>query len=136
MQFFDNNPALLEGKYIAGGGVKMKDILNQQLGEELPKVIIKKFEKRRAYSSFKDNIVGADLMDALLIGKFDIVSKYAWLVPLKDKKKITTTNAFQTILNEFKRNKNKIWVDKYSNFYRRSMKWGLLGNNNNNVFDK
>ena len=84
MQFFDNNPALLEGKYIAGGGVKMKDILNQQLGEELPKVIIKKFEKRRAYSSFKDNIVGADLMDALLIGKFDIVSKYAWLVPLKD----------------------------------------------------
>ena len=106
MQFFDNNPALLEGKYIGGGGVKMKDILNQQLGEELPKVIIKKFEKSRAYSSFKDNILDADLVDAPLIRKFnkvirfllcfiDIFSKYAWLVPLKDKKRLQLLMLFK-----------------------------------------
>ena len=32
------------------------------------------------------------------------------------------TNAFQNILNESKRKPNKIWVDKGSEFYNRSMK--------------
>ena len=36
-------------------------ILNQQSAEELHKPIIKKFEKRKVYSSFKDNIWGVDL---------------------------------------------------------------------------
>ena len=42
--------------------------------------------------------------------------------PLKDKKGITITNAFQKILDESKRKPNKIWVDKGSEFYNRSMK--------------
>ena len=33
----------------------------------------------------------------------DIFSKYAWVTPLKDKKDITITNAFQNILDEFGR---------------------------------
>ena len=36
-------------------------ILNQQSAEELHKPIIKKVEKRKVYSSFKDNIWGVDL---------------------------------------------------------------------------
>ena len=36
-------------------------------------------------------------------------------------KGITITNAFQKILNESKRKPNKIWVDKDSEFYNRSM---------------
>ena len=71
----------------------------QQLAEELHKQIIKKLKKRRVYSSFKDNIWGADLADMQLISKFnkgirfllcviDIFSKYTWVVPLKDKKKV------------------------------------------------
>ena len=32
------------------------------------------------------------------------------------------TNAFQNILNESKRKPKKIWVDKGSEFYNRSMK--------------
>ena len=70
----------------------------QQLAEELHKPIIRKFLKRRVYSSFKDNICGADLADLQLISKFnkgirfllcviDILSKYTWVVPLKDKKR-------------------------------------------------
>ena len=70
---------------------------NENLAEELHKPIIKKIKERKVYSGFKDNIWGADLADMQLISKFndgfrflifviDIFSKYAWVVPLKDKK--------------------------------------------------
>ena len=51
-----------------------------------------------------------------------IYSKYAWVIPLKDKKVTTITNAFQKILRESHCKSNKIWVDKGSKFYNRSMK--------------
>ena len=71
---------------------------NKQLAEELHKPIIRKFKRREAYSEFKDNIWAADLADMQLISKFnkgfrfllcviDIYSKYAWVIPLKDKKR-------------------------------------------------
>ena len=114
-----------------GSGVAM--LQNEQLAEELHKPIIKKFKRRKVYSSFKDNIWGADLADMQLISKFykgirfllcviDIFSKYAWGVSLKDKKVITIINAFQKILDNSKRKPNKIWVDKGSEFYNKSMK--------------
>ena len=76
------------------------------LAEELHKPIIRKSKKRTVSSGFKGNIWGADLADKQLISKFnrgfrfllcaiDIFSKYAWVVPLKDKNGITITNAFQ-----------------------------------------
>ena len=52
----------------------------------------------------------------------DIYSKYAWVIPLKNKKGITIINAFQKILKEPNRKPSKIWVDKGSEFYNRSMK--------------
>ena len=58
----------------------------------------------------------------------DIFSKYAWVVPLKDKKGITITNAFQKILKESNRKPNKIWVDKGSKFYYSSFKKWLKDN--------
>ena len=78
---------------------------NIQLADELHKPIIKKFKKRKVYSSFRDNIWGADLADMQLLSKFnkgfrfllrviDIFRKYAWVVPLKDKKDISIVNAF------------------------------------------
>ena len=60
-----------------------------------------------------------------LLCVIDIFSKYAWVVPLKDKKGITITNAFQKILNVSNRKPNKIWVDKGSDFYISSFKKGL-----------
>ena len=76
----------------------IESMSNQQLAEELNKPNIKKFEKRKVYSSFKDNIRGVDLADMQLISKYnrgiryllcvnDLFSKYAWVVPLKDKKR-------------------------------------------------
>ena len=47
---------------------------------------------------------------------------YGWAIPLKDKKVITIANALQKILKESNRKPNKIWVDKESKFYNRSMK--------------
>ena len=81
---------------------------NEQLAQELHKPIIRKFKKRKVYSAFKDNIWGADLADMQLISKFnkgikfllrviDIFSKYAWVVPLKDKKKVLVLSMHFTV---------------------------------------
>ena len=58
----------------------------------------------------------------------DIYSKYVWAIPLKDKKGITITNAFQKILDGSNQKLNKIWVNKGSEFYNRSMKSWLEKN--------
>ena len=63
----------------------------------------------------------------LLCG-IDIISKYAWVIPLKDKKAITISDAFQKILDEPNRKPNKTWVDKDSEFYNTSMKSWLEKN--------
>ena len=93
---------------------------SKELAIELHKPIIKTFKKTTIYSGSKDNIWGADLADMQLISKFnkgfrfllcviDILSKYYWAVPLKDKKGVTID-----------RKPNKIWVDKGSEFYNNS----------------
>ena len=56
----------------------------------------------------------------LLLCVIDIFSKYAWVVPLKDKKGISIVNAFQKILKESDEKATKIWVDKGSEFYNNS----------------
>ena len=52
----------------------------------------------------------------------DIYIKYACDILLKDKKGISVTNALLTILDESNRKPNKIWVDKGSQLYNRSMR--------------
>ena len=71
---------------------------NYHLANELHKPIIKKIKKRKVYYSFKDNIWGLDLADVQSLSKFnkgikyllcaiDLFSKYAWVIPLKFKKR-------------------------------------------------
>ena len=55
-----------------------------------------------------------------LLCVIDVFSKYTWIVPLKDKKGITITNAFKIKLEESNRKPNKIWVGKVSEFYNNS----------------
>ena len=92
------------------------------------------------YSSFQYNTWCADLSDMQLISKFnkgirfllyviDIFNQYPWVTPLKDKKGITVINAFQKGLEKSKCKPNKVWVDKGSEFYNRSMKSWLQDNN-------
>ena len=63
-----------------------------------------------------------------LLCVIDIFSKYAWVVPLKDKKGISIVNAFQKILKESDRRPTKIWVDKRNEFYNNSFKKWLKDN--------
>ena len=51
-----------------------------------------------------------------LLCTFDIYSKYAWVIPLKDKEGITITNAFPKIVDESTCKPNKIQIDKAVNF--------------------
>ena len=121
-----------------GSGLKLVH-QNEQLANELHKPITRKFEKRRVYSTFKDNIWGVDLADMQLLSKYnkgirfllcviDIFSKYAWVVPLKDKKGISIVKAFQIILKQSNKKPNKIWVDKGSEFYNAYFKKWFQGN--------
>ena len=59
-----------------------------------------------------------------LLCVIDIYGEYAWVIPLKDKKKKgnTFTYTFQNILNESNRKPKKIWVEKGSEVYNRTMK--------------
>ena len=79
---------------------------NYQLAEELHKPIIRKFKKRKVYSSFRDNIWGVDLADMQSLSKYnkgikyllcaiDLFSKNAWVVPIKDKKTISIFSGFK-----------------------------------------
>ena len=55
-------------------------------------------------------------------------SKYAFVVPLKDKKGITIANAFQSNLDNSKRRPNKIWTDQGSEFRNTHFKKWLKDN--------
>ena len=56
-----------------------------------------------------------------LLCAINLFSKYAWVVPLKDKRGISIVNAFQKIISKgFK--PNKIWVDQGGEFYNKLLK--------------
>ena len=109
------------------------------LADELHKPVIKKFNKRKVYSQFKDNIWGVDLADMqslckknkgikYLLCAIDLYSKYAFLFPLKDKEGISIVNAFNKIIKQSNRKPNKIWVDQGSEFYNCVFKKWLSDN--------
>ena len=122
-KFFDK-------KSIGSGTAKASSL---KLADELHKPVIKKFNKRNVYLQFKDNIWGVDLADMKLLSKqnkgikyllcaIDLYSKYALVVPLKDKKGISIVNAFDKIIKQSRRKPNKIWVDQGSKFYNHDFK--------------
>ena len=91
------------------------------------------------YSSFRDNIWGVDLADMQSLSKYnkgikyllcaiDLFSKYAWAIPIKDKKGTSIVNAFKNIISKEKK-PNKIWVHQGSEFYNNSFKEFLKINN-------
>ena len=68
-----------------------------------------------AYGKSKD-LTKITQSDKVLKDKaFDLFSKYAWVIPIKDKKGTSIVNVFQKITSEGRR-QNKIWVDQGSDF--------------------
>ena len=149
-KFFDKKstakPSSLER--MRSGVKKLKDTANPSslerssliLADELHKPIIKKFNKRKVYSQFNDNIWGVDLADTQTLSRknkgikyilcaIDLYSKYAFVVSLKDKKGISIVNVFDKIIKQSERKPNKIWVDQGSEFYNNNFKKWLSDSN-------
>ena len=136
-KFFDKkSTAELTAKpsALARTGSGFKKPSSSILADELHKPIIRKFNKRQVYSQFEDNVWGVDLADTQSLSRknkgikyilcaIDLFSKYAFVIPLKDKKGISIINAFNKIIKQSNRKPNKIWVDQEGEFY-------------NNVFEK
>ena len=93
----------------------MIDIINADLLQQLIKFLIKSLIDMQLTNKFNK-----DFECFLCI--IDIYNKYACVVPLKDEKDITITNALQIFLDESNRKLINTWVDKGSGFFNRSMK--------------
>ena len=128
-KFFDKKSI---GSGMAGPSVLARN--SSILTNECRKPIIRKFNKRKVCSQFKDNIWGVDLVDMQSLSRknkgikyllcvIDLYSKYAFVIPLKDKKGISIVNAFNKIIKQSNRKPNKIWVDQGGELF-------------NNVFEK
>ena len=66
-----------------------------------------------------------------LLCAIDLFSKYAFVVPLKDKTGTTIADAFQNILSNSERKPSKVWVDRGNEFYNTLFKKWLKDNNIN-----
>ena len=138
-KFFDKKstaePSALARSSLARTGGSFKKFKNTTkpsssiLADELHKTIIRKFNKRKVYSQFKDNIWGVDLADMQSLSRknkgikyilcaIDLFSKYAFVIPLKDQEGISIVNAFNKIIKLSNRKPNKIWVDQGGQFYK------------------
>ena len=132
-------------KKSTGSGFKKLKITARSssiLADERLKPIIRKFNKRKVYSQFKDNIWGVDLADMqslsrknkgikYLLCAIELYSKYAFVIPLKGKKGISIVNAFNKIIKQSNRKPNKIWVDQGGEFYNNVFEKWLLDNDIN-----
>ena len=89
----------------------MRSDWSQQLAEELHKPITRNFRKRRVISYGVDKIWAADLVEMQKHSKWnkgfkyvltviDVLSKYVWIVPLKDKKTESVSLAFDHIFKK------------------------------------
>ena len=134
---------LLDKKSMGSGVKKLKDTAEPSalarssliLADELHKPVIKKFNKRKVYSQFKYDIWGVDLVDMQSLSRknkgikyllcvIDLYSKYAFVIPLKDKKGISIVNAFDKIIKQSERKPNQIWLGQGSEFYNNNLKNG------------
>ena len=124
-------------KRYSGSGVDAEP--NYQFVKELHKQIIRKFKRWSVCLSFTENIWGVDLADMQSLSKYnkgikyllcaiDLFSKYAWVVPLKDKRGITVVHAFHKIISKG-RKRNEKWVYKGGEFYNNLLKTFLKINN-------
>ena len=144
--FFDKNFCVVKLSIVV---VKMTICQTSNLEKNYTNQLKENLKKRKVHSPFIDNKRDVHLWvltfsDMLLINKFnkwihfllsviDIFRNYPWKIPLKDKKGIKITNAFQKMLDESNcgvskskgRKRNKIRVDKASEFFNRSMKLWL-----------
>src|SRR5207245_4006666 len=112
----------------------------EKLSEELHNQIRRKFERCHVNVFGIDDTWGAGLVEMQELSKenkgyrymlnvIDIFSKYAWSIPLKDKKGTTVLDAFQKIVKISDRIPKHIWVDEGKEFYNKDITGWLKENN-------
>ena len=115
----------------------MSQIISWQMS--FIKQLIKNLRRKKFVNLLETIFGGVDLADMQSLSKYnkrikyllcamDLFSKYAWVVLLKDKKRISIVNVFQKIISKG-RKPNKISVDQGSEFYNNSLKDFLKINN-------
>ena len=114
------------------------------LSEELHKPVRRKFPRRAVIVQGIDHVWSCDLVEMqewmnkndgykYMLNIVDVLSKYAWSVPLKNKTAETVVDAFQKVVTESKRKPSHVWVDEGGEFYNKLMdKW--LANNKINRY--
>ena len=112
----------------------------EQLADELHKPVKRKFPHCHVIVYSVDDVWGADLVDMRewknynkgyvhMLTVIDVMSKYAWAIPLKDKKGDTVKTALEKIITESGRTPDHLWVDEGGEFYNKTMKAYLNKNN-------
>ena len=110
------------------------------ISKELHKQVIRNFPKRRVVALHMDQIWAMDLIDMVEYAKqnngdkyilciIDVFSKFAWCIPLADKKAVTILKAFKDVIKQSKRKPEKVWCDRGSEFYNELFKAFLDDNN-------
>ena len=116
----------------------------EKLAHELHKPIKRKFPCCHVIVYLVDDVWGADLVDMRewknynkgyvhMLTVIDVMSKYAWAIPLKDKKGDTVKVALEKIITESGRTPDHLWVDEGGEFYNKIMK-AYLDKNDINMY--
>ena len=111
----------------------------EKLADELHKPVKRNFTRRRVTVNHIDEIWCSDLVEMQQLSKWnkgyryllmvlDAFSKYGWIVPLKDKKRESVTEAFKSIIREG-RKPEYLWTDEGKDYYNKHLK-DLLDKNN------
>ena len=116
------------------------------LAKEVFSPQITKFRRERIIPLYKDETWSTDSIDRsslriyninykFILTVIDIFTKYAWAIPLKNKSGLSITIGFKIVLSEHPhggsespqegfevRKREKLWVDRGSEFYNKTFK--------------
>ena len=101
-----------------------------KITKEIFSPIKKKFERIKIVTHYKDECWSIDLIDRTSLSIIKIINlflqcidnhtKYAWAIPIKNKKGSTITDAFKNTILKSKRKPDKIWSDRGKEFYNKT----------------
>ena len=103
----------------------------KEIAKEIFSPVIRKFQRIQIQTHYKDECWSIDLIDRSSLAKYnknykftftiiDNHTKYAWVIPLKDKSGKSTTTAFKSLIEKANRKPDKIWSDRGKEFYNKT----------------
>lgn len=129
----ENFHRVLKNKKIKINRPELKNWLSTQNVYTRHKPIVKKFQRNKVITRGIDDLWQIDLADLQKISKYndnnrylvtciDVFSKFAWVVPIKNKKSDTVLEAFKFIINSSGRKPNFLQSDQGTEFLNSKFK--------------